>query len=256
MRLMYFDAGADAYYRFMGRFSEPLAHRFADLVGVAPPARALDVGAGAGALTQVLVDRLGPASVHAAEPSEAFVGSLRTRLPGVDVEQTGAESLPYADDEFDLVLAQLVVHFMTDPVQGIGEMRRVARPGAVVAASVWDHDGHRSPLSPFWDTVLRLDAGAEDESWMPGIRDGHLVELFEQAGLEGARQSELTVEVPYSGFDEWWSAYTLGVGPAGKHVAALDDDGREQLRRACADSLPAGPFSLTATAWTAAAVVR
>ena len=117
----------------------------------------LDVGWGPGALTAELAGRLGPSAVAAVDPSESFVAAARERNPDVDVRQAAAESLPFADGTFDRTLAQLVVHFMADPVAGLREMRRVARVDGLVAACVWDHAGGTGPLSPFWDAVHALD---------------------------------------------------------------------------------------------------
>ena len=139
------DAGS--YARFMGRFSEPLAPLFADLVGMPGDGRVLDVGCGPGVLTAELVRRLGTDRVDAIDPSPAFVAAARERLPGVDVREGAAESLPYADATYDAALAQLVVHFMKDPARGLAEMARVTRHGGLVAACVWDHGGGRGPLS-------------------------------------------------------------------------------------------------------------
>src|SRR5204863_705234 len=124
--------GADRYAAFMGRFSAPLGHLFVDAAGVTPGQRALDVGCGTGALTSPLVQRLGPSAVAAVDPSEAFVAAMRERFGDVDVRGCTAEDLPYDNDTFDTALAQLVVHFMSDPVAGLREMRRVTKPGGVV----------------------------------------------------------------------------------------------------------------------------
>jgi SAM-dependent methyltransferase len=249
-----FEVDADAYGRFMGRYSEPLAARFADLTGVTAGLRALDVGCGTGALTAELAGRLGGAAVSAVDPSDAFVAASRARFPGLDIRAAAAERLPFPDGTFDLVLAQLVVHFMADPVAGLREMARVARPGGVVAASVWDHAGGGGPLSVFWRAVLELDPAARDESGLAGAREGHLAELFAAAGLRDITPATLTVRVRYEGFDEWWEPFTLGVGPAGDHVKALDEPGRERLRARCAALLPpSGPFEIVASAWTVVA---
>ena len=250
---MSFDVGADAYGEFMGRFSEPLAVRFDALIDARPGQRALDVGCGPGALTSALVHRLGAASVVAVDPSSSFVSAARRRLPGVRVEQATAEHLPFADDSFDLAVAQLVVHFMTEPVPGIREMARVTRPGGVVAACVWDHAGAQGPLATFWQAARDLDPGVHDESALPGVRDGHLVELFEHAGLAHARQTTLTVQASFADVAAWWQPFTLGVGPAGAYVQTLDAGHRERLRSRCAQLLPAGPFTVDATAWVAVA---
>ena len=143
---MSFDVTADAYARFMGRYADPLAVAFAAYAGVRPGQRALDVGCGPGTLTALLVHELGPDAVQAVDPSEPFVAATRARFPEVDVRAGVAEALPFDDDSVDLALAQLVVHFMSDPVAGLSEMRRVTRPGGTVAACVWDHAGGSGPL--------------------------------------------------------------------------------------------------------------
>ena len=165
---MSFDVSADAYTRFMGRYSEPLAARFADLAGVRRGQRALDVGCGPGALTAELAGRLGAGQVCAVDPSESFAEAVGERLPGVTVGVAAAERLPFPDGAFDAVLAQLVVHFMTDPVAGLREMGRATRRGGVVGACVWDHGGGRGPLTPFWRAVRELDPSAADESGLAG----------------------------------------------------------------------------------------
>jgi SAM-dependent methyltransferase len=248
---MSFAVPADAYQQFMGRFSDPLAQRFADFAGAGTTA--LDVGCGTGALTRVLADRLGAGAVSAVDPSASFVAAARKRLPGVDVRQASAEQLPFVAGRFDLVLAQLVVHFMTDPVAGLREMARVARPGAVVAATVWDHGGGQGPLAVFWAAVREGTPGAADESHLPGVREGQLPALFAAAGLPDADTVALVVEVEHASFEDWWRPFTLGVGPAGAHVAGLDDGAREELRERCRAALPPGPFSTRATAWAARA---
>src|SRR4051794_10540102 len=186
---MTFDVSADAYGRFMGRYSEQLAVPFADLADVRPGHRVLDVGSGPGALTAVLVQRLGSGAVAAVDPSPSFVAASRDRLPDVDVQQGTAEHLPYADDTFDRVLAQLVVQFMTDPVEGLRDMARVAVPGGVVAACVWDHGGGQGPLSLFWRAVRDLDHTSPGESERPGSQEGGLAELARAAGLQDVDSS-------------------------------------------------------------------
>ena len=117
------DAGS--YARFMGRFSEPLAPLFADLVRVAdtPGDRVLDVGCGPGVLTAELVARYGAERVDAIDPTPGFVLATRERLPGVDVREGPAEQLPWPDDSYAAGFAQLVVHFMKDPVRGLTDVR-------------------------------------------------------------------------------------------------------------------------------------
>ena len=252
---MSFNVTADAYGRFMGQYSEPLAVQFLDLAGVRAGQRALDVGCGTGALTVRLVERLGATAVTAIDPSAPFVESMRRRFPDVDVHLGSAEQLPFADESFDHSLAQLVVHFMTDPVAGLVQMRRVTRPGGLVAACVWDHAGGGGPLATFWGAVNDLDAAAPDESGLAGAREGHLVELCEAAGLRQVEPSTLAVSVRFETFDDWWEPFTLGVGPAGAYVAGLDETRREELRTRCAQRLPAAPFEVRASAWCVRATI-
>ncbi len=248
---MSFDVDAAAYAQFMGRYSEPLAAVFADLLDLRAGRQALDVGCGPGALTAELAARLGPAAVSAVDPSASFVAAARDRLPQADIRQGVAEQLPFDDDSFDVAAAQLVVHFMADPVAGLTELARVTRPGGQVAACVWDHAGGGSPVSVFWQAVSALDPQARDESRLAGAREGHLAELFDRAGLADVHASKLSVRSRFAGFDEWWHPLTLGVGPAGGYVAALDAGRRDALRARCAALLPAGSFEVTASAWTA-----
>lgn len=251
-----FDVAAESYGRFMGRFSEPLAAPFLDLADVRAGQQALDVGCGPGALTAQLVERLGADAVVAIDPSASFVAAARHRLPGVDVRSGVAEHLPFPDQTFDVVLAQLVVHFMTDPVAGLREMARVARPGGTVAASVWDHAGGGGPLAAFWQAVHELDPQAQDEAGLAGAREGHLAELCAAAGLLDIEPDLLTITLRFATFDDWWEPFTLGVGPAGAYVARLAESGREALRAACARHLPAAPFEIGASAWCVRARTR
>ena len=246
---MSFDVAAEAYDRFMGRYSVLLAPKLADLAGVTGGQRALDVGCGPGALTAELVRRLGATSVSAVDPSEPFVAAAAARYPGVTVRRTTAEDLPFPEWSFDLALAQLVVHFMADPVAGLAEMRRVTRRDGVVAACVWDHAGGTGPLGLFWGAARELDPGVDDESRLPGTREGHLAELFASAGLRDIQSTTLVVDLEHATFDAWWEPFTRGAGPAGAYVASLGPVQRVTLRERCRALIPGAPFSVTARAW-------
>jgi SAM-dependent methyltransferase len=199
----------------------------------------------------VLVERLGADAVSAVDPSASFVEAIRARYPGVDVRSAGAEALPFEDDIVDVALAQLVVHFMTDPVGGISEMRRVTRPGGVIAACVWDHAGGMGPLGLFWQTARELDPTVVDESDLPGAREGHLRRLFIEAGLGDVTEATLAADLEHPDFGAWWEPFAGGVGPAGAYVASLSPDGQRRLREALRDRLPDGPFVVPARAWAA-----
>lgn len=246
-----FDVAADAYDRFMGRYSVQLSSQLADFAGVHDGQRVLDVGCGPGALTSELVTRLGSPAVVAVDPSEPFVAAARARHPQIAVDRASAEQLPFPDDVFDAALAQLVVHFMSDPIAGLAEMARVTRPGGVVAACVWDHAGDGGPLNLFWETARAFDPEVVDESRLAGAREGHLAELFDAAGLRQIEETTLSATVRFPSFEAWWEPFTLGVGPSGAYVGALDPERRTRLRQRCRAALPDAPFVITATAWAA-----
>ena len=235
----------------MGRYAEPLAAVFAAFAGVGVGDKVLDVGCGIGALTAHL--RSVGAEVAAIDPSPPFIDAIRMRLPDVDVRRGIAEELPYGTAAFDAALAQLVVHFMTDPVAGLRQMARVTRRGGVIAACVWD--GPTGALAPFWDAVHMIDPDVEDEALLCGAPMGHLAELFEAAGLRDVNEDSIAVDVVHPTFEEWWEPYTYGVGPAGDYVQRLDDDARARLELVARERMGSGPFTVTATAWAARGTV-
>jgi SAM-dependent methyltransferase len=167
------------------------------------------------------------------------------------VRRATAEQLPFENAAFDASLAQLVVHFMADPVAGLREMARVTRPGGVVAACVWDHAGGRTPLGVFWQAALELDPEAQNESGLAGAREGHLAELFVAAGLSSVQETTVTASAQFATFDEWWEPLTFGVGPAGAHVQRLTEPARDDLCERCRELLPAAPFTVGTAAWAA-----
>jgi SAM-dependent methyltransferase len=250
-----FDVPADAYDRFMGRYSVLLSPHLADLAEVSGGQRVLDVGCGPGALTTELAARVGTDAVSAVDPTASFVMAARARNPGVDVRHASAEELPFPDGEFDASLAQLVLQFMTDPGAGVHEMRRVTRPGGVVAASVWDHGGGRGPLSPMWDAVRELEPDASGESRGIGSHEGDLAGLFAASGLREVEETALTVALEHPSFEDWWEPFLLGVGPAGAYVTGLDEERCTRLREHLRARLPEAPFVLEARAWAARGLV-
>lgn len=248
---MSFNVPAEAYDRFMGLHSRHLAPQLIDFARLTPGGKVLDVGCGPGALTTELVARLGATSVSAVDPSEPFVAAARARHPGIDVQLAAAEALPYENGVFDAVLAQLVVHLMADAAAGLREMMRVTRPEGVVAACVWDFAGERAPLSTFWRAVNELGLDVPDESALAGAREGHLVELFEAAGLRRIENTALVARVEYGSFVEWWEPFSFGVGPAGALFQKLDVNQRARVRARCQELLPPAPFEIISFAWAA-----
>jgi SAM-dependent methyltransferase len=250
-----FQGPGDDYDRFIGRYGPALGDAMLDYAGVVSAMRVLDVGCGTGALAARAAAVVGGGNVAAADPSEPFVETCRRRVPEADVRIAPAESLPFADDTFDAVLAQLVVPFMTDAPQGAAEMRRVAKPGGVVAACVWDYAGGMRLLRAFWDAAAAIDpeSAARDEGRLLRYANpDELRALWSSAGLSDVAVAALDVEAAYDDFDALWTPFLAGIGPAGSYAASLDADGQATLRERFRAELgdPVGPFTLTARAWS------
>jgi SAM-dependent methyltransferase len=257
-----FRASADAYDRFVGRYSPQLAAALVEFAGIESGMRALDVGCGPGALIAELANRLGKERVSAADPSEPFVEACRARLPGVEVVLAAAEDLPFAAGAFDAVLSQLVVNFIPDAEVGVREMARATRPAGIVASCVWDYAGEMTLLRAFWDAAREVDpehgAAADEGVVMRWCGEGDLAELWSAAGLHDVRFGALVVSAAYADFEDLWSPLPTGIGPAGAFCASLDEEKRAALHDAYRQRLGVGdgPFELSARAWAAAGRVR
>jgi SAM-dependent methyltransferase len=240
-----FNVDGDAYDDFMGRYSRLLAVRFADFAGVEEGMRALDVGAGTGALTAELVAR--GASVAAADPSPEFVAAFRKRFPEVEVHEAPAEDMPFESGAFEVALAQLVVAFLSDAPAAVTEMARVARRVAVCMWGVEEVD----MFAAIDRTAEAVGASraAEPRRFRTPLEIHDLL-----APLGDVESAELDVTAGYRDFDEFWQAMNRGVGPAGQWVASLDPEQREHARKELSRELgsPEGPFELHARAFAAA----
>lgn len=247
-----FNMPADAYERYMGLWSRPLAREFVAAVGIDPGTRVLDVGCGTGALTTELARQVGAERVAAVDPSAPSVAACAAAAPGADVRVSGAETLPFGDGTFDAALCQLVVNFMSDAHTGVGEMRRVTRPGGTVAACTWDYRDGMTMLRVFWDAAVAVDASAPHEGRVMAFCTAEDLErLWHEVGLAEVEAGALVVERSYTDFDDFWEPFTLGVGPGGSYCMSLAPPQREALRETCFRELgsPAGQLDLTARAW-------
>lgn len=254
---MTFAVAADAYDRFVGRYSYALCDALARAAGITAESSVLDVGAGTGVGTRRLVELVGPERVAAVDPSEPFATTLRERFPDVDVRLAQAESLPFEDEAFDLAVALLVVNFMSQPEAGVAEMRRVTRQGGAVAACVWDYAGEMALLRAFWDAAEELDpegvGDVDERARMSFAAQGGLAELWRGVGLEQVEDGEIVVAADYESFDDLWEPFTEGVGPAGAYATSLAEDRQEALKARYRRHLGVtdGSFRLSARAWYA-----
>jgi SAM-dependent methyltransferase len=248
-------ARAEAYDRHTGRYGPELAAAFVRFAGVAPGMRVLDVGCGPGALTMRLAHIVGGDRVLAVDPSEAYAVACRQRVPGAAVRVGFAEALPFDDGGFDAVLAQLVIQALDDAPAAVREMRRVAAPGGVIAACVWDFRGGMPLLDAYWAAARALDPDgardAGDDSANPWCTRDGLRRLWEGAGIADVEIAELSAGAEYEGFDDAWFSFAAGAGFSGAYCRSLDDERRVALRDEFRRRLDVsdGRFRLDARAW-------
>ena len=237
-----FGDGA-AYERFMGRWSSAVGAVF--LEWVAPPAGAhwLDIGCGTGVFTELALDTCSPATIAAVDPSAAQVELARNKPVGqrADFRVADAQQLPFPDAAFDVVASALVINFIPDRPRAIAEMRRVGRPGGVVAGYVWDFLAGRSPGSPITSGLHRIGARPPSVEGREDSRLEALIALFTGAGLKDIATRTIEVSMSFSDFNDCWVSLTPGYSPTGKAVAALSETDREKLIESVRGSLPAGP---------------
>ncbi|MCB9561556.1 MAG: class I SAM-dependent methyltransferase [Kofleriaceae bacterium] len=250
-------SSADAYERFMGRWSRRLAPALIDLADVGAGAEVLDVGAGTGVLAFAVREAIATARVTGVDPSADYVAHAAgaSADPRVAFEVGDARQLRFATASFDRALSLLAINFVPEPAAAVAEMARVTRPGGVVAAAVWDYGGGMEMLRVFWDhAVAEAPAlASRDEAHLPLCRQGELGALWRAAGLVDVVEAPLTIELGFASFDDYWAPFLLGQGPAGAHVAALPAARQaalaDRLRRHLLGDGPDRPFELGGRAW-------
>ena len=234
-----FDDG-DAYERFMGRWSRAVAEPFLNWLAPMPGGAWLDVGCGTGAFTAVILDRAAPASITAIDPSPAQVAFAkgRTADPRAKFQVADALALPFADGTFDVVCAALVLNFVRDPSVALGEMRRVARPGALVAAYVWDFQRELSPSGPLRSAMRQVGLTVPAIPGTPASTVGALTGLFAAAGLRDIVSQRIEVASVFGGFAEYWQSQTPSYAPATGVIDQLNEGKRRALIQVLQDALP------------------
>jgi len=246
--------GGDSYESYVGRWSRGVAVEFVDWLDAAPGRSWLDLGCGTGALTTAILGRAEPASVVGIDPSPSFIDHARAATPDRHaVFLTGdALALPLAAGSADVVVSGLVLNFIPDAPAALRECLRVARPGATVAAYVWDYAEGMEPIRAFWDAAVALDPNARelDEAHrFPLCAPGELRALFADAGLEAVANRTIDHVARFAGFDDYWTPFLSGTGPAPGYCAGLPEERRDALRARLAERFPpAADGSITMTA--------
>jgi len=247
----------EVYDRYMGRWSRPVAREFLDWLAAPAGLRWLDVGCGTGALAETILSRAAPEQVTGVDPAAGFVEHARKSVadPCARFEVGDAQQLPFEDRSFDAVVSGLALNFVPDPLMALGEMRRVARPGGVVAVYLWDYAGRMEFLRRFWDAAfaLREEAVTHDEGRrFPLCHPDALDAAARAAGLADVVIRAIEVATDFTDFDDYWTPFLSGQAPAPGYVATLSPADREALRERLRITLPAAPdgsIRLVARAW-------
>jgi SAM-dependent methyltransferase len=244
----------DAYDAYVGRWSRLVAATFLDWLAVPPRQRWLDVGCGTGALTAAILRTADPARVLGVDTSEGFIASARTHVTDARASfQVGdAQQLPVPDGDVDTVVSGLAVNFVPDPARALAEFTRVTSPGGLVAAYVWDYAEGMAMMKHFWDAAVALDpaAGELDEGRrFPLCRPERLGALWTDAGLRSVAVRHIDIPTTFTDFDDYWTPFLGGQGPAPGYVQSLTEEHRTALRELLRSRLPGGAIPLTARAW-------
>jgi ubiquinone/menaquinone biosynthesis C-methylase UbiE len=256
---------AAGYEQLMGRWSKKLAPLFIDFAGLASGEKILDVGCGTGSLTFALTKFPDLAEISAIDYSPVFVEAANRRNtdPRVRIQQADACALPFEDGTFDRAMALLVLHFVPEAGKAVAEMRRVVRPGGVVAAVVWDHLGGMPGMRMMLDTVAVVTEGGRQlrnrYCFQPMMEPGEMKHSFGKQGLADVAETELVIRMDYQNFDDYWAPIAAGEGPLGKFVATLDAAERARTDAAVRDAYeaghPDGPRSFANVARTCRGIV-
>jgi trans-aconitate methyltransferase len=250
-------AGSDAYERYIGRWSRPVADQFVVWLEVPPGQRWLDVGCGTGALSQAILKRSAPASLIGVDPLEPFIARASAVLtdPRASFRLGSAADTGLPDGAADVVVAGLVLNFVPDVGAALAEWRRVLAPGGVVGAYVWDYLRGMGFIRQFWDAAVAVDPAAAtlDQGGQRGITAaGQPEAALRAAGFVAVEARSIAIPTVFADFDDLWLPFLGGTGGAPGYVATLDDAHRDAIREQLCRSVaaePDGSIHLEARAW-------
>ena len=240
-------SNSDAYEAFMGRWSRVAANAALDWLALPPGLRWLEVGCGTGALTEAILATSAPVELLAIDPSPGFLQRATERVHDerATFEHGCAEELPAATEGYDVVIAGLALHFMSDPWQGLREMTRAARPGGTVAGYIWDVASMDQFMSPFWRAATSLDPTAS--AWEPLYRQQlnsaeRVTALFGKAPLDQVRAATVDFPIVFRDFADYWEPCLLdGSSPVQRYIRTLPEEDVAALRERLHGILPLAP---------------
>jgi SAM-dependent methyltransferase len=248
-----------AYEPYVGRWSRAVAREFLAWLSIPAGSRWLDVGCGTGALSTTILSEAQPATITGIDASEGFANYAREQIRDERAEflQADAMALSFPEGRFDASVSGLVLNFLPDPARGLAEMTRVTRPGGTVAVYVWDYAGKMQLMRYFWDAAAALDPNASDLDEgrrFPICNPEPLERAFANAGLVDVAVRAIDVPTPFRDFDDYWSPFLGGQGPAPSYAMSLREADRAALRDRLRSTLPIaadGSIALVARAWAA-----
>lgn len=250
-------SSGDSYEPYVGRWSRLVAQEFIHWLAIPKDRKWLDVGSGTGALSQTILEHANPRKVKGIDRAEDYVEFAHSRVdhPQVEFEVGNAQSLKVDSKAFDVAVSGLVLNFVPHPNQMIAEMARAVRDGGVVALYVWDYAGNMQMMRHFWNAVTALDPAARDLDEgrrFPICSPQPLTELFQNAGLFQVQVRPVDILARFKDFNDFWSPFLGGQGPAPGYVMSLSEARRAQLRDRIYNSLPFaldGTITLVLRAW-------
>ncbi len=250
-------ASGATYEPYVGRWSRLVAREFLVWLAVPPGRYWLDVGCGTGALSRTILDVASPSRVKGIDPSEGYIVYAREQVRDERASFLvgDAQTLPEQTSVYDAVVAGLVLNFVPQPGRAVAEMTRVVRPGGAVAAYVWDYAGQMQLMRFFWDAAVALDPTARDLDEgrrFPLCQPEPLKQLFLAAGLRNVEVRAIDIPTDFRDFDDYWSPFLGGQGPAPGHAMSLSEERRAILRERIRANLPTAPdgsIHLIARAW-------
>lgn len=250
-------ARGSAYEPFVGRWSRLVAHEFLNWMDIAPGSHWLDVGCGTGALSQAILDLAAPGQVRGIDPSEGFITFVRKQIhdPRASFEVGDARALTAKTQSYDAAVSGLALNFIPQPEQAVSEMQRVVKPGGIVAAYLWDYSDKMQMLRFFWDAAIALNPNAielDEGRRFPLCQPKPLADLFQGVGLKDVEVLAIDIHTDFRDFEDYWSPFLGGQGPAPAYVMSLSAAKRKALGERIRTSLPHakdGTIRLLARAW-------
>lgn len=253
---------ADAYERWVGRWSRSVAGEFLRWLALSPRLTWADIGCGTGVLTACVLAQYEPLAIVALDASDTFIAQARSIVndPKARFETGNATSLPWQTDAVDVAVSGLVLNFVPDHLTMTREMVRVTKPGGTVAAYVWDYGGGMQMMRHFWDAAIEVspsDARLDQAERFPLCRPEPLRDLFDRAGLRSVESRDIAVPTSFADFDDYWTPFLGRQGAAPTYLASLNEDVQERIREILRSRLAStrGPIELSARAWAVRGLV-